>query len=45
MAENSAVEVVSVEDQVEVKVAQDLDVEIELDTAQTSFTYTEPRLA
>ncbi|MCX5332690.1 hypothetical protein [Streptomyces sp. NBC_00140] len=27
------------------KGAADLDVEIELETAETSFTYTEPRLA
>jgi hypothetical protein len=46
MAENTNdIQVATVQDQVETKVAADLDVEIELETAETSFTYTEPRLA
>jgi hypothetical protein len=45
MAENTnEMQVASIEGQVETQVA-DLDVEIELETAETSFTYTEPRLA
>ncbi|MEU0036342.1 MULTISPECIES: hypothetical protein [unclassified Streptomyces] len=46
MAENTNdIQGTPVQDQVETKVAADLDVEIELETAETSFTYTEPRLA
>jgi hypothetical protein len=46
MGENTKdVQVVSVEDQAEPKVIADLDGEIELETADTSFTFTEPRLA
>ncbi|WP_405646296.1 hypothetical protein [Streptomyces sp. NBC_00019] len=41
MAENiNEMQSAQVEDQVETKVAADLDVEIELETAETSFTHT-----
>ena len=45
MAENTnEIQIASIEDQAETQVA-DLDVETDLETAETSFTYTEPRLA
>lgn len=44
MAENkNDLQAISIEDQVETKMVADLDAEIELETAETSFTYTEAR--
>lgn len=43
MAENSEIQGAQVQDQVDTKVVADLDAEVELETAETSFTYTEAR--